>query len=99
MHEALAGLESEITRCMRYYESTFPTQHIARVVFLGGQALDHRLCQALAQRLHLPAQVGDPFARIARPGETDFGLDRRQAQPAWAVAVGLSLGGQTMLAA
>ena len=89
--EALAG---EVTQCLRYFESTFPSCPVERVVFLGGQALDRRLCQMLARKLNLPAQIGDPFARIGRaqgPG-ANIGVDRRQAQPAWAVAVGLCLG-------
>ena len=39
-------------------------------------------------------QVGDPLVRMGRTTEVgiDSGLDRRQAQPGWAAAIGLSLG-------
>lgn len=92
--ETVDSLAGDVMKCLRYVESTFPSDSIERVVFLGGQAQDRRLCQMLAQRLNLPAQVGDPFARIANARDTKLGIDvdRRQAQPAWAVAVGLSLG-------
>jgi Tfp pilus assembly PilM family ATPase len=67
---------------------------VERAIFVGGQAFDKPLCQALARRLNLPAQIGDPLVRIKRSKEaTDrLNLDWRQPQPAWAVAVGLSLG-------
>ncbi len=65
------------------------------MIFLGGQAYDKRLCQAIAQRLNLPAQIGDPLAQIERHAGSGMaaGLDRREPQPDWAVAIGLSLGG------
>ena len=90
----LETLADELTQCIRYYESVFRNQGIERAIFLGGQAHDKRLCQSVAQRLNLPAQIGDPLVRIgggqgASPGG---GLDRREPQPRWAVAVGLSLG-------
>ena len=91
---AVESLVDEVTKCLRYFESTVPLNRVARVVFLGGLALDKRLCQMMAQRLDLPAQIGDPLAGIARADgvELSYGLDRRRAHPAWAVAVGLSLG-------
>ncbi|MCK4602323.1 MAG: hypothetical protein KAU28_07640, partial [Phycisphaerae bacterium] len=65
-----------------------------RAIFVGGQALDKRLCQSIAKRLNLPAQIGDPLLRIKRidGAGLEFGLDRREPQPHWSVAVGLSLG-------
>jgi type IV pilus assembly protein PilM len=90
----LDALADELTQCLRYYESVFRNQGIERAIFLGGQANDKRLCQAIAKRLNLPAQVGDPLARVQRVEGAGMaiGLDRREPQPNWAVAVGLSLG-------
>ena len=101
MGESIETLVAEITKCMRYYESVFPSKMIERAVFLGGQAADRRLCQRVAQRLNLPAQIGDPLARISGTGRSGkgTGIDRRQAQPAWAVAVGLGLGADAPQAA
>jgi type IV pilus assembly protein PilM len=88
-------LADEVTQCLRYYEAVFRNHSIERAIFLGGQASDRRLCQLLAQRLNLPAQIGDPLVRMgtAPGGGTNVGLDRREPHPRWAVAVGLSLGG------
>lgn len=92
---ALDALAGEMMQCLRYHESVFRNQGIERAIFLGGQANDKRLCQALAQRLNLPAQIGDPLVRCsqAQGAGMGIGLDRRQPQPHWAVAIGLSLGG------
>jgi len=91
---ALSAMSEEISRCLRYYESVFTSRPVERVLFLGGQALDRRFCQRLAQGLNLPGQIGDPLARIksSRTAAEEGRLDRRHPQPAWAVAVGLSLG-------
>jgi Tfp pilus assembly PilM family ATPase len=90
-------LAGELTHCLRYYESVFPNRSIETAIFLGGGACDKRLCQSVAQRLNLPAQIGDPLLRIERAegAGLEIGLDRRDAQPAWAVAIGLSLGAAT----
>lgn len=88
------SLADEVTKCLRYYESVFHNQGVERAIFVGGGAYDKRLCQTLAQRLNLPAQIGDPLVRIQRSRSPDgaVGLDQRQPHPDWAVAIGLSLG-------
>ncbi|HUT01951.1 MAG TPA: type IV pilus assembly protein PilM [Phycisphaerae bacterium] len=94
MADAVDQLVDEITQCLRYYESVFRTSAIERVIFLGGQATDRNLCQLIAQRLNLPAQIGDPLVRTGnmQGGALEAGIDRREPQPCWAVAIGLSLG-------
>ena len=94
LDEPVRAVAEELTQCLRYYESVFRNQGIERAIFVGGQAYDKRLCQAIAQRLNVPAQIGDPLIRVKRVDAVglDAGLDRREPQPDWAVAVGLSLG-------
>lgn len=98
VYRLLAGsvdsLASELMNCLRYYESVFANKPVETAIFLGGGACDKRFCQSVAQRLNLPAQIGDPLLRIDRAegAGLSIGLDRRDAQPAWAVAIGLSLG-------
>jgi len=91
----LDSLADQLMQCIHYYESVFRNQSIERAIFLGGAAYDKRLCQAIAQRLNLPAQIGDPLVRCGRieGAGLGIGLDRREPQPDWAVAVGLSMGG------
>jgi len=93
-------LADEIQRCRRYHEGTFPGVPVDRLVFVGGEAHVRSLCQALARRLGISAQLGDPIvglchdvsARRETPDLVAAGIDRRRPQPAWAVACGLSLG-------
>ena len=101
MEDELRAMGQEVTNCLRYYDSVFPSRPVERAIFLGGQALDRSLCQRLAQRLNLAAQIGDPLTRIntAPASGPEKGIDRRQPQPAWAVAVGLSLGARLSRAA
>jgi type IV pilus assembly protein PilM len=92
--EPLNQLAAELDLCRRYYESTFPNKPVDRLVFVGGEARHRTLCQHVAREMSLAAQVGDPLVRMGRTTNVgiDSGLDRRQAQPGWAVAIGLSLG-------
>ncbi|MCK4624473.1 MAG: pilus assembly protein PilM, partial [Phycisphaerae bacterium] len=89
----IAEIADEIIKCLRYHESIFTDRTIERVIFVGGQAHNSRLCESIARRLNLPAQVGDPMAGIkwAQQGQWDPQIDRRKPNPSWAVAVGLSL--------
>ena len=92
--EPLQRLVQELGLCRQYHESVFPNLPIDRLVFVGGEARHRWLCQHVAQQLSLAAQVGDPLVRMGRVSEVgiESGIDRRQPQPAWAVAIGLSMG-------
>lgn len=89
----IVEIAEEIIKCLRYHESVFTGRAIERVIFVGGQAHNSRLCESIAKRLNLPAQVGDPMAGIKWPQHEnlDRQLDRKKPNPSWAVAVGLSL--------
>jgi Tfp pilus assembly PilM family ATPase len=90
--DQLEILTDEIAGCMRYYEAIFPGKRVQRAIFVGGESRHRGLCQHIARRLRLPAQVADPLARMARTGkEPCAGVDFSQPQPGWAVAFGLSL--------
>lgn len=97
LDEPIRELVEGLTQCLRYYESVFPNQSVERAIFVGGQAYDKRLCQTIAKRLNVPAQIGDPLTRVkwSCPAGMDVVLDRRIPQPEWAVAIGLSLGAAT----
>ena len=63
-------------------------------MFVGGEARQTWLCQGIAREMMLSAQLGDPLVRMAKTTEIgiESGIDRKQPQPAWAVAIGLSMG-------
>lgn len=96
MREPLTRLVHELDLCRRYYEATFPSQPIDRLVFVGGEAHQRRVCQQIAMELSLAAQIGDPMVRMARVSDLpmDSLLDSSQPQPSWAVAIGLTLGAE-----
>lgn len=90
LSEPLEILTDEISMCLRYHDSIFPDRRVDRTIFIGGEARHVGLCQHIARTLKLPAQVADPMAGIARAGnEPTRGVDFRQAQPGWALALGL----------
>ncbi|MBK7403388.1 MAG: pilus assembly protein PilM [Phycisphaerales bacterium] len=92
LSEPLEILTDEIGMCIRYHDAMFRQSRVTGVVFVGGEARHRGLCQHIAKTLRLPAQVADPLARFARTGsEKVVGVDLRQAQPGWTVAVGLCL--------
>jgi len=67
---------------------------VDRLIFVGGEARHRALCQHIARELGLAAQLGDPLVRMGRNSDIgiESGIDRRQPQPGWSVAIGLSLG-------
>jgi type IV pilus assembly protein PilM len=90
LSEPLEILTDEISMCLRYHESLFPSRKVDRAIFVGGEARHLALCQHIARSLKLPAQVGDPMASIARAGgEPCIGVDFKHSQPGWCVALGL----------
>ena len=83
-----------ISECIKESETIRHGPAPERIVFAGGQAHDPKLCEAIAQRLQLPAEMGDPLTGIRRPEAEDLpeGIDLRQPHPSWAVVIGLGLG-------
>jgi Tfp pilus assembly PilM family ATPase len=92
--EPLQKLVEELSLCRRYYEATFPNQPVQRLVFVGGEANQRAMCQSIAKTLGIAAQIGDPLCRMNHSEQigAEMGIDRRRPQPAWAVAIGLSMG-------
>jgi Tfp pilus assembly PilM family ATPase len=94
VREPLNRLVDELNLCRRYHEATFPNRPVDRLIFVGGEARQRSLCAHIAQEMGLAAQVGDPIVRMGRISDVgiESGIDRRQPQPNWAVAIGLSIG-------
>jgi len=93
LDSALGPLTNELAQCIRYHEAAFRNGSIQQAIFAGGGAHDTQVCSAIAERLNLRAQVGDPLAdiEIAKGVRANAGLGLRGPNPDWAVAVGLSL--------
>jgi type IV pilus assembly protein PilM len=89
LREALETLTDEVRMCLRFHATQFPQRKVSRVVFTGGEAMHHGVCQQIAQTLKLPGHVADPFTRLTRNEATKLiHVDAGRAQPGWVVALG-----------
>ena len=96
MKEWIEAIGQNIEHCLRYYEATFrKSGGVDRMIFTGGQAKDKRLCQALAQRMNLPAQIGNPMVGLKVGENAKAFLGENQSfRPGLTVGIGLSLCGK-----
>ena len=92
LSELLDTITDELSMCLRYHQGLFPDRRIDRAIFLGGETRQMWLCQHIVKVLRLPAQMGDPLARLDRAREVRTpGLILDAPQPGWAVACGLCM--------
>ena len=92
--EMVQRLTVEIDACCRYFESISSGVKIQRLVFLSGRSVDKTIClriAELAQRMQIPAQMGDVLAAVDVDSVDDFDADRRNCNIDWSMAFGLSL--------
>lgn len=90
--DLLDTLIDEIRMTVRYHESVHPDAPVQRVVLLGGESHHRWIAETIAYAFGVPTCIGDPLARVMRtPGLVPVGVDMSQAQPGWAVPLGLCL--------
>jgi len=90
----LGRLIGEIDACCRYFDSVAGGIHVQRVVFLAPMGIDRDICNKvaeLAQRMQVPAQMGDVFSAVPQNTGCDEHVDRRDNRINWTNAFGLSL--------
>jgi Tfp pilus assembly PilM family ATPase len=94
LQNTLDELIRELDLCHRDFTAAFPQFPIERLVFVGGEARQRSLCKRIAKRLRLPGQIGDSIRRMIWNSKIgiESAIDRRLPQPAWAAAIGLSVG-------
>jgi Tfp pilus assembly PilM family ATPase len=88
------ALLRELEKFRDRFGQRFPGRPIDRLVFVGGEAHNRGMCRSIARAMGLSALIGDSMLRMGRSSEIriESGIDRREPQPAWSVAVGLTLG-------
>jgi len=92
--QVLDAYIEEIQSCLCYFAGAVSPRGVDKVLFTGQQANDYDVCQIIANRLGLPAQIGDPFAGIQpAPADRAERAGARRPRPEMAVAVGLTLFG------
>lgn len=87
-------LFSEFDACVRYFEESTSNSQIGRIVFLAGNGASRTLCDklaGLAQKLQVPAQIGDVISAVEINHGPKCIIDRRNCKVDWATAFGLSL--------
>ncbi|MBN1123922.1 MAG: pilus assembly protein PilM [Sedimentisphaerales bacterium] len=92
--DMLIRLFAEIDACRRYYDSLATGRRIGKLMFLAGIGVDKEICDKvaeLAQKMQVPAQMGDVFSAIEKRIHGDEEIDRRNSRISWATAFGLSL--------
>ena len=76
--------------CLRYHRVLFPDRRLDRAIFLGGESKQMWLCQHIVRQLRVPAQLGDPLARLTQDKSVKIpGISIDEPQPGWSVACGL----------
>ena len=94
--QSIRQLVTEIDACCRYYDAIAGATRIGRLMFLAGLGIDKGVCDAvaeLAQRMQIPAQMGDVLSAVERRPGIDELIDKRDNRVNWATAFGLSLAG------
>jgi Tfp pilus assembly PilM family ATPase len=89
-------LFSEIDACVRYFEAASATGQIERLLFFTGSGVGPMLCEKVAevaQKMQIPAQIGDVLSAIEINQGPDCLIDRRNSRIDWATTFGLSLDG------
>lgn len=90
LSELLDTITDEMSMSLRYHQGLFPQRAIDRAIFVGGESRQAWLCQHIVRSLRVPAQLGDPLARLdARHAPPTPGAELTPPQPGWAVACGL----------
>lgn len=92
-NDAVECLIDELRLSLRHHQTVYPNRAVEKLVFLGGEANHRQTCQAVAQAVHIGAQLGDPLARLTRAAscKPPVNVDLRRPQPGWAVPLGLAL--------
>ncbi|MGD0464443.1 MAG: pilus assembly protein PilM [Tepidisphaeraceae bacterium] len=94
LQDALDKLIRELEDCHCDHQAIFPEFPVERLIFVGGEARQRGLCKRIAKRLGVPGQTGDSLRHMAPSSNVgiESAIDRRHPQPAWAAAIGLSIG-------
>jgi type IV pilus assembly protein PilM len=91
MREISEGILGEIQRSLDFYRATTSEIPIAKVVLCGGSAHVPGLDRLFEERIEVPFEIANPFARIETPASVMDAGKLREIAPSLAVAVGLGL--------
>ncbi len=89
----LGDFAKEVVLCLRYYGVTFRGHPPERLILTGGDCLEPRLGETLADQCKIPVAYDDQRSMLDSLADGIRGVMQRPAGPSawWAVAAGLSL--------
>jgi len=89
----LGNFAKEVVLCLRYYGVTFRGRPPEQLILTGGDCLEPRLGEILAEHCKIPVAYDDPRSMLDSVAEGVRGAMQPPAGPSawWAVAAGLSL--------
>ena len=91
MYEVSEGILGEIQRSLDFYRATTSDIPISKVILCGGSAHVPGLEQLFQERIEVPFELANPFARVEIGGAAAGAGDLREIGPSLAVAVGLGM--------
>lgn len=94
----LGSFAKEVVLCIRYYGVTFRGHPPEQLILTGGDGLEPRLGETLADQCKIPVCYDDDGSLLDSIADGIRGVLQRPAGPAswWAVAAGLSLRGLSL---
>ncbi|MBL1216502.1 MAG: hypothetical protein D8M59_03305 [Planctomycetes bacterium] len=91
LHDVRESLCEELRMCRRYHAGVHTQRMLDRLVVVGGESRDSRLCATLAHAVGVQTYQGDPLIRARLTDDSRLtGLESIRGVPEWAVAYGLS---------
>jgi type IV pilus assembly protein PilM len=90
MHNISDEIILDIYKSFEYFRSSVSDIEIHEVILSGGAALIQGFADLMAERLHLPVTIADPFSNIKLSSRLDADFIKDIA-PLAAVVVGLAL--------
>ncbi len=89
----LGNFAKEVILCIRYYGVTFRGHPPEQLILTGGDCLEPRLGETLADQCKIPVAYDDQRSMLDSLADGIRGVLQRPAGPSswWAVAAGLSL--------
>ena len=93
----MGDLIKEVSLCLRYYGVTFRGHPPEKIILTGGEGLEPRLNEMLAQACKLPVVYDDELGTLeSMIGQIQSSLNRQPGPAAcWTAAIGLSMRGVT----
>ncbi len=91
MREVSETLVGEVQRSLEFYRATTSNNAIQKVVLCGGSARVPGLDRIFQEKIDVPVEIANPFARIAVPADTEANDNFQQLGAALSVAVGLGM--------